>query len=75
MSSDSRQEHLEWCKKRAMEYCERHDYEQAMASFLSDLRKHEGTKDLIELANMMALPILLKGGSYKEVKDFIMGFP
>lgn len=40
----TRTEHLEWCKKRANEYLDRGDVPNAVASMLSDLSKHDGTK-------------------------------
>jgi len=36
----TRQEHLDWAKQRALEYAQRGDIQQAVASMLSDLRKH-----------------------------------
>jgi hypothetical protein len=36
----NRSEHLEWCKKRALEYCDRGDAENALFSMLSDLGEH-----------------------------------
>lgn len=36
----TRQEHLDWAKQRALEYARQGDIQQAVASMLSDLRKH-----------------------------------
>lgn len=41
----SRKEHLEWCKSRALEYCDRGDITNALASFLSDLNKNPDTEN------------------------------
>lgn len=41
----TRDEHLEWCKKRALDYLDRGDVRQGFTSMLSDLRKHEETKN------------------------------
>ena len=41
----TRQEHVQWCKDRAMEYVEAGDLEQAFASMCSDLGKHDETRD------------------------------
>lgn len=41
----TRDEHLEWCKKRALEYLDRGDVRNGFTSMLSDLGKHEETKD------------------------------
>lgn len=52
-----RQEHLQWCKDRALEYVDQNDPSQAIASMLSDLRKHEDTANhsAIELTGMLLL--------------------
>ena len=39
----TRAEHLEWCKQRAQEYCERGDTIDALTSMFSDLGKHPET--------------------------------
>ncbi len=39
----TRKEHVDWCKKRALEYLDAGDRTTAIASMLSDLRKHEET--------------------------------
>jgi hypothetical protein len=43
----TREEHLAWCKKRALEYVDRGDLNQALTSMLSDLRKHPETENHI----------------------------
>jgi hypothetical protein len=47
----NREEHLEWCKKHAFEYLDIGDIANALASFGSDMSKHDETKDhpVIEL--------------------------
>lgn len=35
-------EHLAWCKKRALKYLDRGDVENAIDSMLSDMGKHPG---------------------------------
>ena len=70
----TRKEHLEWCKKRALEYVDMGDSSQAYASMLSDMRKHE------ETANHVALELgvmMIMGGqlsSPEKMRDFIVGF-
>jgi len=39
----NRQEHLKWCKQRALEYVDRNELTQAYTSFISDLGKHDET--------------------------------
>ncbi len=36
----TRDEHVEWCKKRAREYLDKGDLENAIASMISDMNKH-----------------------------------
>lgn len=45
MKQLSRQKHIEWCQKRALEYLEgnKTDINQAWASFGSDMSKHPET--------------------------------
>jgi len=40
MEEISRSEHLKWCKRRALEYVDRGELQNAIASMASDLRKH-----------------------------------
>lgn len=40
----TRQEHLDWCKKRALEYLDRGDVVNAVTSMMSDMQKHPETK-------------------------------
>lgn len=39
----TREEHLKWCKSRAMEYVKANDLVNAVASMMSDLTKHPET--------------------------------
>lgn len=55
----NRNEHLNWCKERALEYVKKGDNNNAFASFQSDMSKHP------ETANHLALSMgtmLLIGG-------------
>jgi len=70
----TRDEHMEWCKQRALEYIDRGDVSSALGSMMSDLGKHEETKDhpAIQLGAM-----LLLGGHLSTAPDarrFIEGF-
>lgn len=54
----TRQEHLAWCKQRALEYLKTNDIKQCGASFISDMNKHEETaksRDLVNGLIMMEL--------------------
>jgi hypothetical protein len=41
----TRQEHLDWAKKRALEYCDRGELQHALDSLIADLGKHPETDD------------------------------
>lgn len=70
----NRAEHLQWCKGRALEYVEAGDLPHAMASLLSDLRKHPETANhaAIELGERMMITGLLN--TPYEMRRFIEGF-
>ena len=70
----TRKGHLSWCKQRALEYVEEGDVQGAWGSMVSDLGKHDETKDhaAIELGTM-----LMTSGNLslkEEMKKFIEGF-
>lgn len=46
----SREQHLQWCKKRALEYVERGQLQQAITSMMSDMNKHSRTAGTIHPA-------------------------
>jgi hypothetical protein len=70
----TRTEHLAWAKERALEYADRGDVAQAMASLGSDLNKHPDTAGHsgIELMTMLAMTGHLS--TSREVREFIEGF-
>jgi hypothetical protein len=41
--TDTREDHLAWCKERALAYVDRGDLVNALASMGSDMRKHPDT--------------------------------
>ncbi len=53
----NRAEHLEWCKKRALEYVNNGDLQNAYASMAFDLNKHPETENhgAIQLGMMMLM--------------------
>ena len=70
----TRTEHLDWCKKRALEYVDQGNVSSAWASMVSDLRKHPETADHIAIGLGMRM---LMGGmlsSPAKMRDFIVGF-
>lgn len=70
----TRSDHLQWCKNRALEYCEARDLEQAYASMSSDLGKHDKTKNhsAIKVGMMMLVAGHLNGP--EKMRKFINGF-
>lgn len=69
-----REEHLQWCKDRALEYVKQNDLQNAFASFQSDMGKHPETSGhrALEMGTM-----LLIGGHLstpQQMSDWITGF-
>ena len=65
MAETSRAEHLNWCKQRAFAYCDQGDWQQAFASFGSDVGKHPETESIRELIQSLGMPLVLMG----EIND------
>ena len=71
MSGLTRGEHLEWAKKRALEYLPQNPVE-AMTSMMSDLKKHPDLKDHI---GMRIAPMFYGAhNDPEEVRKWIVGF-
>ena len=72
--SDTRAEHLAWCKERALAYVDAGDLRNALASMVSDLRKHPDTEDHagVELGMILMLGGFL--GTAREMRDHIEGY-
>ena len=70
----TRARHLQWCKDRAFEYLNANDVDNAWASMVSDLGKHEETKD--HLAIQLGMSLLMMGNlsTAPEMGEFIEGF-
>jgi len=69
-----RQEHLAWCKNRALQYVDAGDINQAWASMVSDMCKHDETKE--HSAIMLGSQLMLSGqlNSPDAMRKFIKGF-
>lgn len=76
MPETTRQEHLDWCKERALAYVDEGDLNQAFHSFVSDIRKHPGTADLMSLVRDLGMPLKMSGhlDTQKDMRGFIEGF-
>jgi hypothetical protein len=68
----TRKEHLAWCKKRALEYLDRGDVANAVASMMSDLGKHPETK-YNPMLGMFGL-MVARNNDMIEARRFIEGF-
>ena len=71
----TRDEHLEWAKKRALEYVDRGDVREGFTSMLSDLSKHEELKN--HKGGEIGVQFMLLPGwidNAVEVRRWIVGF-
>ena len=70
----NRQEHMDWCKERALEYVDKGDVQNAWASMVSDIGKHDETRGhpALEMGTLMFMQGALKNP--EEMRDFINGF-
>jgi hypothetical protein len=70
----TRREHLNWCKQRALEVCDRGNAVEAFNSMSSDLWRHDATRDhpAIILGKMMMMGGCLQAPF--EMRRFIEGF-
>ena len=68
----NRQEHLQWAKDRAVEYCDKGDTMMAYASFISDIGKHPDLHydDFLISMGMRAA----MSGDVRQTRHFIEGF-
>jgi hypothetical protein len=70
----TRDEHIEWCKQRALEYVDGGDINNALASMLSDLTKHDETKN----HSAITIGVMLAASGHlstpHEMRRFIEGF-
>ncbi len=69
----TRSEHLGWAKQRALEYVNEGDLSNAVASMLSDLRKHDAFRDPVYAAlGTLGLMEIQRGPD--AVRKWIEGF-
>lgn len=57
----TRAEHLTWCKERAKEYAEQGNLQDAFASLVSDLSKHDETVNSVAAVSQLGMMELLAG--------------
>jgi hypothetical protein len=69
------QEHIDWCKQRALEYVEVGDLANAVASMMSDLRKGPVMPDSGLLLGLYQIVLLdVQKGDKDAVRRWITGF-
>ena len=70
----TREQHLEWCKKRALKYLDQGDVRNAIYSMMSDMQKHEETKfdsgSVLSALGRMAV----MSGDPSKARRYIVGF-
>lgn len=73
----NRAEHMAWCKKRALQYLEPGPYfsiENAWASMVSDLAKHDETHRHAAIGLGMSMLIAGRLSTAEKMREFIEGF-
>ena len=70
----TREEHMAWCKQRALEYCDLGQPVEAITSMLSDIRKHPETESDAVTSMTMGLLLLGKLRTVEEARKHINGF-
>ncbi len=70
----TRADYLAWCKKRALEYVDLGDPQQAFASMTSDLNKHPATAN--HSATTLGMQMLMSGylDSAAKMRRYIEGY-
>lgn len=70
----NRSQHLAWCKQRAAEYLSAGDVDGAWLSFLSDMQKHDETRD--HAALMLGMMQVMGGhlSTVETMRKWIEGF-
>jgi len=71
------EEHLAWCKKRALEYADAGDLANAVTSMGSDITKHEEGMRAGSMGHSLAMSIgllLVLGDDLAGVRRWIKGF-
>lgn len=71
----TRQEHLNWCKQRALEYVTAGDNSQAFASMCSDVMQHPET-EMHQSTNRLGMSLMMAGHleSPQQMRDWINGY-
>jgi hypothetical protein len=70
----NRQEHIEWCQRRAYDYLNQGDIVRAWASFGSDMNAHDETRNHSALLVGMQLIMIGELNTPDKMRRFIDGF-
>jgi len=70
----TRNEHVQWCQNRALEYLDRGDLDNAFASMMSDITKHKETSNHVGIELGMDLRIIGGLSTTNEMRRWITGF-
>ena len=71
----NRAEHLAWCKRRAHEYIDAGDVRGAVQSIMSDLGKHNDTRQITTMPPVAWLSFdVMLSGDLDKARRFIDGF-
>ncbi len=70
----TRAEHLEWCKKRALEYVDDGNFNEAYSSIVSDLISHPETENHVGITLGMGLMMSGNLNTPEKMRKFIVDF-
>lgn len=70
----TRREHMEWCKERALAYCDKGELQMAFSSMSADLQKHTETAGHVGTALGMRLLVSKQLDTTEKMKRYINGF-
>lgn len=72
----TREERMQWCKDRALEYARQGDANNALASMTSDLNKHPETRNSVDIAANLGMSLMMTGhlNSVAAIVKFINDF-
>jgi hypothetical protein len=71
---DDAKKHFQWCMERALKLYEAENTDSAIASFVSDTGKHEGTKHINERGFMTMMILRDALGSREDFIKAMKGF-
>lgn len=75
-TTKTRQEHLDWCKLRALQYVDKGDLQNAFTSFASDVSKHPETESIRDTVANLGMPLLMGGhlDTAEKMRKHIQGY-